>query len=82
MRDRVYGGVQEGEILLDGIPIKDINVASLRRLMGVVSQEPRLFSMTVRESIALGASRMLSRWLYRVVTLFRSRVQACGVSVC
>jgi ABC-type multidrug transport system fused ATPase/permease subunit len=72
--DRCCGATQEGEILLDGIPIKDINVASLRRLMGVVSQEPRLFSMTVRESITLGASPWVMRCRVLAVELYRSRM--------
>lgn len=46
----------KGEITIGGVPIKDINVATLRANMGVVSQEPRLFSTTVRKNIELGSS--------------------------
>jgi ATP-binding cassette subfamily B protein len=44
----------EGRILIDGIDLADFDVASLRSRVGVVSQHPYLFSMTIRENIALG----------------------------
>jgi ATP-binding cassette, subfamily B, multidrug efflux pump len=43
-----------GSIRLDGIPVGDLSLASLRRLVLLVPQEPHLFSGTVRENIALG----------------------------
>jgi ATP-binding cassette subfamily B protein len=43
-----------GEILIDGISITNVTQASLRRNIGVVFQEPALFSGTVRENIAYG----------------------------
>ncbi|CAD5111259.1 DgyrCDS587 [Dimorphilus gyrociliatus] len=45
---------EEGEILLDGVNIKDINVGWLRDHIGVVSQEPILFDNTIKENIRLG----------------------------
>ena len=44
----------KGEILLDGIPIKEINLHSLRSVIGLVSQEPVLFEGTVAENVAMG----------------------------
>jgi len=44
----------EGSIKLDGIDLKDLNVRWLRSQIGLVSQEPNLFSMTIKENIALG----------------------------
>jgi ATP-binding cassette, subfamily B, bacterial MsbA len=44
----------EGEILLDGIPIRDITLNSLRSLIGVVTQESILFNDTVFNNIAFG----------------------------
>ncbi|TAF66006.1 MAG: ABC transporter ATP-binding protein [Cytophagales bacterium] len=44
--------VQEGEILIDGINIKDINKESLLELIGIVSQEPILFNDTIYNNIA------------------------------
>lgn len=46
--------VNEGEILIDGINIKDITKESLRNLMGLVTQESILFHDTVKNNITLG----------------------------
>lgn len=46
---------QRGQILLDGIDINDISLDSLRRLLGVVSQETVIFHDTARANIAYGA---------------------------
>jgi ATP-binding cassette subfamily B protein len=45
---------QAGRVLLDGVDVRDVQLASLRRSVGVVSQDPFLFSATVRENIAFG----------------------------
>lgn len=44
----------EGSIYINGVDIKDMNVKSLRRRIGMVGQEPVLFSGTVAENIAYG----------------------------
>lgn len=46
----------EGEIYIDGIPIRDFQVKSLRSLMGMVSQQSILFNDTFRNNIAFGKS--------------------------
>ena len=46
--------VDKGEILIDGINIKDINLSWLRSKIGIVSQEPILTSGTIRENILYG----------------------------
>jgi ABC-type multidrug transport system fused ATPase/permease subunit len=46
--------VSEGDILVDGISIKNIKVTDLRALMGIVSQESILFNDSVHNNIALG----------------------------
>lgn len=43
-----------GEILLDGINIKDIKLGSLRNLYGIVTQEIILFNDTIKSNIASG----------------------------
>ncbi|NRQ34625.1 peptidase domain-containing ABC transporter [Nonomuraea sp. NN258] len=43
----------EGEIRYDGVPAAELNPRSLRRQFGVVTQEPSLFTGTIRENIAL-----------------------------
>ena len=46
--------VSSGEILLDGTPITDVTLASLRENIGVVAQDVYLFSGSIRENIAYG----------------------------
>jgi len=46
--------VTSGSVQLDGIDVRDVTLRSLRRATGVVSQDPFLFSATVRENIAFG----------------------------
>eukprot|EP00040_Diaphanoeca_grandis_P031275 m.186775 g.186775 ORF g.186775 m.186775 type:complete len:1305 (-) comp32280_c0_seq1:186-4100(-) len=43
-----------GTILLDGVPIQNIEPSHFRSNIGYVAQEPQLFSMTIRENIAYG----------------------------
>jgi subfamily B ATP-binding cassette protein MsbA len=49
-----FHDVTSGAILLDGINIKEYKLYDLRRLMGVVSQEPILFNDTIYNNITLG----------------------------
>jgi ATP-binding cassette, subfamily B, bacterial MsbA len=45
---------QSGRILLNGVPIERYTLQSLRRSIGIVSQDPFLFNTSVRENIAYG----------------------------
>ncbi|KAL1552967.1 ABC transporter B member 11 [Salvia divinorum] len=45
---------QRGEILIDGINIKEFQVRWIRGKIGLVSQEPVLFASTIRDNIAYG----------------------------
>lgn len=49
-----FWDIQEGEILIDGVNIKDYNIEDLRGLMGYVSQDPVLFNDTFENNIAFG----------------------------
>lgn len=49
-----FHDVTSGEILVDGINIKDYKIDDLRRLIGVVSQDPILFNDTIYNNIILG----------------------------
>ncbi|HHN48234.1 MAG TPA: ABC transporter ATP-binding protein [Bacteroidales bacterium] len=51
---RFYDAV-EGEILLDGVPVKDCRIKDLRNLMGIVNQEAILFNDTFANNIAFGS---------------------------
>lgn len=44
----------DGEILVDGLPIKDYSINDIRSLMGIVTQEPILFNDTVFNNIVFG----------------------------
>ena len=46
--------VNQGEISVDGVPVKEMTRDSLRRLFGMVLQDTWLYSATVRENIAYG----------------------------
>jgi ABC-type multidrug transport system fused ATPase/permease subunit len=46
--------IDQGEILIDGVNIKDYNLAVLRKMMGLVMQEPTLFNYTIYENIMYG----------------------------
>lgn len=46
--------VQEGTVKVDGINIKDMNMHSLRGLMGLVTQDSILFNDTIKNNILLG----------------------------
>ena len=58
---------QQGEIRLDGINIRDLNIRWLRANIGYVGQEPVLFSGTIAENIAYG----LDATLYDEVRVLR-----------
>jgi len=49
--------VSSGRVTIDGVDVRDLKLASLRSEIGVISQDPFLFSATVRENIAFGAPR-------------------------
>jgi ATP-binding cassette subfamily B protein len=46
--------VTGGRVELDGVDVRDVTLHSLRREIGVIAQDPFLFSATVRENIAFG----------------------------
>ena len=49
-----YYDVQEGEVLIDGINVKDLGINDLRQLIGNVNQEAILFNDTFRNNISFG----------------------------
>ena len=52
-----YYDVQEGEVLIDGINVKDLGVHDLRQLIGNVNQEAILFNDTFTNNIKFGAQQ-------------------------
>tara|TARA_B100000683_G_scaffold17550_1_gene17350 strand:+ start:5179 stop:6999 length:1821 start_codon:yes stop_codon:yes gene_type:complete len=49
--------IQQGEILIDSINIKDYKIADLRAMMGIVSQDAILFNDSVFNNICLGKNK-------------------------
>lgn len=46
--------INDGQILIDGVDIRDYNLADLRKAMGLVMQEPTLFNYSIQENILYG----------------------------
>lgn len=44
----------EGRVLLEGVDVRDLRLDQVRRAVGVIPQDPFLFSTTIRENIAFG----------------------------
>jgi subfamily B ATP-binding cassette protein MsbA len=47
-----FWDVDRGRVLLDGLDVREVRLAELRRAIGIVPQDPALFSGTIRENIA------------------------------
>lgn len=45
--------IQKGEILIDGINLKDINIKSLRKSIGTILQDPFIYARTMKDNIKL-----------------------------
>jgi len=61
--------VSAGRVLVDGVDVRDVTLYSLRREIGVIPQDPFLFSTTVRENIAFGRPEMTDDEVERVSRL-------------
>ena len=45
--------IQKGEILLDGVNIKEINIRSLRKNIGIILQDPFIFARSIKDNVML-----------------------------
>ena len=61
--------VDKGQILINGIDIKDIDLTWLRNSIGIVSQEPILTSGTIRENILYGVDHFTEKKFIEVCKL-------------
>lgn len=48
--------IQQGEILLDGVNIKNINKRSLRGHIGIILQDPFIFARSIKENVKLNSN--------------------------
>ena len=58
-----------GRVLVDGVDVRDVTLNSLRHEIGVIPQDPFLFSTSVRENIAFGRPEMSDDEVERVARL-------------
>jgi ABC-type multidrug transport system fused ATPase/permease subunit len=63
--------VTDGRITIDGIDIRDVTLASLRRVVGIVLQDPFLFSATIHDNIAYGRPDATREDVIRVAKIAR-----------
>jgi ATP-binding cassette subfamily B protein len=61
--------VDLGRVTVDGVDVRDVTLTSLRREIGVIAQDPFLFSATVRENIAFGRPDASAEDVERAATL-------------
>jgi ABC-type multidrug transport system fused ATPase/permease subunit len=61
--------VTSGRVVLDGADVRDVKLTSLRNAIGVISQDPFLFSATVRENITFGAPDLDDAAVERIARL-------------
>jgi ABC-type multidrug transport system fused ATPase/permease subunit len=58
-----------GRVLVDRVDVRDVKLTSLRRAIGVISQDPFLFSASVRENITFGAPDLDDAEVERIARL-------------
>jgi ABC-type multidrug transport system fused ATPase/permease subunit len=61
--------VTAGRVVVDGVDVRDVKLASLRHAVGVISQDPFLFSASVRENITFGAPDLPDEEVARIARL-------------
>ena len=61
--------VTQGRVTIDGADVRDVSLTSLRHAIGVISQDPFLFSATVRENITFGAPDLPQAEVERIARL-------------
>ncbi|CDW90568.1 abc transporter [Stylonychia lemnae] len=60
---------EQGQILIDGVNLKDFDVKSLRNSIGYVMQEPLLFNMSIKENIIYGNDKASDEKIREVAEL-------------
>ncbi|WP_058911074.1 type I secretion system permease/ATPase [Entomohabitans teleogrylli] len=67
----MVGGIDlaEGELRLDNLSLPHIDIADLRRNVGLLTQNARLFHGTLRENLALGAPEATDEDIFRILEM-------------
>ena len=68
-----YYDVQEGEVLIDGINVKDLGIHDLRQLIGNVNQEAILFNDSFRNNITFGVDSATQEQVERAARIADAR---------
>lgn len=71
--------VSGGEVLIDGISIKDLKLHDLKSLMGIVSQDSILFNDSVRNNITLGSNERIEEDIIRAAKISNSEEFILGL---
>jgi ATP-binding cassette subfamily B protein len=81
---RIYDP-QEGEILVDGIPIRELALDELRQTIGAVPQESLLFSDTIGANLVYGDSATpneeTGRWAAQIAQLYETMLGERGINL-
>lgn len=64
--------VAEGQVLLDGVDIRDLHLRSLRSHIGVAFEDPILFSASVHENLVMGRPVVSDEELKRAIEVARA----------
>ena len=64
---------EQGCVKIDGLDIRDMTLASLRRNIGVVFQEPMLFARSIRENLLVGKSEASDEEIDRALELAQAK---------
>jgi len=62
-----------GEVLIDGVNLKNLQLRWIREQIGLVSQEPILFTTTIRENIAYGKESATDEEITTAITLANAK---------
>ncbi len=65
--------VTSGSVVVEGVDVRDWALVDLRGAIGVITQDPFLFSTTVRENIAFGRPDLTDEEIERVARLAQAR---------
>ncbi|KAM5559067.1 ABC transporter B family member 9-like [Rosa sericea] len=60
---------EAGEVLIDGVDLKNLHLRSIRERIGLVSQEPNLFTTTIKQNIAYGKENATEDEIRRAIEL-------------
>jgi ATP-binding cassette, subfamily B, bacterial len=71
--------VTAGSVLLDGTNVRDVTLESLRRAVGIVSEDTFLFSTTIAENIAYGAPQATPEEIVRAARQAQAHEFICDL---